>query len=104
MTVPELIIIVFLFLDTRSLANYNRMRFSTYDRDLDIIDGNCAVKEHGAWWYHSSCTYVNLNGYYGTPGTVCNVIDADSGWCGHIHYGVDGRLSLRTSLMMIRRK
>ncbi|XP_060568410.1 ficolin-2-like isoform X3 [Ruditapes philippinarum] len=88
-----------------SLAYNNRMQFSTYDRDLDIDikDRDCAEFYHGAWWYHG-CTYVNLNGYYASPGTECNFSGAARGWCGHIHYGVDGLYSLRTSSMMIRRK
>ncbi|XP_060567499.1 ficolin-1-like, partial [Ruditapes philippinarum] len=49
----------------------NQMPFTTYDRNLDTIGGNCAVREHGAWWYGYECTYVNLNGYYATPGTEC---------------------------------
>ncbi|XP_060568412.1 ficolin-2-like isoform X2 [Ruditapes philippinarum] len=81
----------------------NQMPFTTYDRDLDMIDENCAVNRHGAWWYNR-CTDINLNGYYATPGTLCEFPGADIGRCGHYHYGLDKRLSLRTSSMMIRRK
>jgi hypothetical protein len=107
MTVLKLIyIFVFLSLDTHYGFNYNnQMPFSTYDRDLDTISRNCAVAEHGAWWYmYNGCSRANLNGYYATPGTVCEFPGASRGWCGHIHYGFDNLYSLRTSSMMIRRK
>ncbi|XP_060569084.1 angiopoietin-related protein 7-like [Ruditapes philippinarum] len=46
-----------------ALENHNGMMFSTFDRDNDKYDSNCAVKYHGAWWY-KSCFYSNLNGQY----------------------------------------
>jgi hypothetical protein len=104
MTVLELINIVFLSLDTHYGFNHNnQMPFTTYDRDLDISRINCAVDRHGAWWY-GNCIFVNLNGYYATPGTECEFPGASKGTCGHIHYGFDDTYSLRTSSMMIRRK
>ncbi|XP_060557037.1 fibrinogen gamma chain-like [Ruditapes philippinarum] len=93
------------WLGTSNSFEYNNQQsFSTYDRDLDgSINNNCAADRHGAWWYYS-CTRVNLNGYYATPGTECEFPGADIGVCGHCHYGFDERLSLRTSSMMIKRK
>jgi hypothetical protein len=102
MTELELINIVFLFLDADiryGFAYNNQTPFTTYD----MLNGNCAEERHGAWWY-SGCTYINLNGYYATPGTLCEIPGAVKGNCGHWHYGIDKLLSLRTSSMMLRRK
>ncbi|XP_049533411.1 angiopoietin-related protein 1-like [Anopheles darlingi] len=45
--------------------SYNKgMKFTTKDRDNDLIaDTQCAHYTAGAWW-HNSCTYVNFNGLY----------------------------------------
>ena len=46
------------------LAYHDGMKFTTYDRDLDVYaPGNCAVYSYGAWW-HNSCNNVNINGQY----------------------------------------
>ncbi|XP_058120284.1 microfibril-associated glycoprotein 4-like [Anopheles ziemanni] len=38
-------------------------RFSTFDRDNDQDNNNCAEDRQGAWWY-LWCGYANLNGLY----------------------------------------
>uniref|UniRef100_H2YHW4 Fibrinogen C-terminal domain-containing protein n=1 Tax=Ciona savignyi TaxID=51511 RepID=H2YHW4_CIOSA len=46
-----------------SLSQHNGRPFSTKDVDNDSGGGNCAVHNHGAWWYHG-CLNSNLNGEY----------------------------------------
>ncbi|XP_049533404.1 angiopoietin-related protein 1-like [Anopheles darlingi] len=45
-----------------SLSYNKRMKFTTKDRDNDLLgDTQCAHITAGAWW-HNGCTYANLNG------------------------------------------
>ena len=44
-----------------AMASHNNMTFSTFDRDNDQSNGNCAVSYKGAWWYRG-CFNANLNG------------------------------------------
>ena len=44
-------------------ARHNGKEFSTFDRDNDNDDGNCARERQGAWWY-DDCGFSNLNGLY----------------------------------------
>ena len=46
---------------------HNDMAFSTWDRDNDRWDGNCAEKYSGGWWFNA-CIGVNLNGEYKSDG------------------------------------
>ena len=44
----------------------NGMPFSTTDQDHDnFLGSSCADKDKGGWWYNY-CTWINLNGDYGT--------------------------------------
>lgn len=57
-----------------SLSSHYGKKFSTYDVDNDDLpiqlwNGNCAKRFHGAWWY-SMCYNSNLNGKYYTNGIV----------------------------------
>jgi ficolin len=50
-----------------SLIIHNGQAFTTYDKDQDISDRNCAEYYKGAWWHHN-CHTSNLNGInYGVP-------------------------------------
>uniref|UniRef100_H2Z006 Fibrinogen C-terminal domain-containing protein n=1 Tax=Ciona savignyi TaxID=51511 RepID=H2Z006_CIOSA len=46
-----------------SLSQHSGFPFSTKDEDNDSSSVNCAIQNHGAWWY-SKCHYSNLNGIY----------------------------------------
>ncbi|KAL9961328.1 hypothetical protein ACROYT_G030245 [Oculina patagonica] len=47
-----------------SLTFHNGSQFTTKDQDNDLnADGNCAIKNKGAWWY-KNCHKSNLNGAY----------------------------------------
>ena len=42
----------------------NGSKFTTFDTDNDeCVDVNCAVTNHGGWWY-KYCTNIRLNGNY----------------------------------------
>ena len=48
------------------LSYSDRGSFSTFDQDNDDYPNvNCAVSNHGAWWYKQNSA-VNLNGEWGT--------------------------------------
>ncbi|NXP14954.1 ANGL3 protein, partial [Thinocorus orbignyianus] len=50
-----------------ALPEQTELRFSTADRDMDIIsDFNCPENYLGGWW-HSECEETNLNGKYVAP-------------------------------------
>ncbi|XP_014794621.1 PREDICTED: angiopoietin-related protein 3 [Calidris pugnax] len=50
-----------------ALPEQTQLRFSTADRDVDIInDFNCPENFLGGWW-HSECEETNLNGKYVAP-------------------------------------
>ncbi|KGL92463.1 Angiopoietin-related protein 3, partial [Charadrius vociferus] len=50
-----------------ALPEQTELRFSTADRDVDIInDFNCPENYLGGWW-HSECEETNLNGKYVAP-------------------------------------
>ncbi|KFP63452.1 Angiopoietin-related protein 3, partial [Cariama cristata] len=50
-----------------ALPEQTELRFSTADRDVDLInDFNCPENYLGGWW-HSECEETNLNGKYVAP-------------------------------------
>ncbi|XP_017292488.1 fibrinogen alpha chain [Kryptolebias marmoratus] len=44
-------------------TSHNGRKFSTFDKDNDECQGNCAEEFGGGWWYNS-CQSANLNGIY----------------------------------------
>ncbi|XP_068135000.1 fibrinogen alpha chain [Hyperolius riggenbachi] len=53
--------------DDSKHTSHNSMKFSTYDKDSDKWEENCAEMYGGGWWYNN-CQAVNLNGIYYTGG------------------------------------
>ena len=50
-----------------SFTTNSGSKFSTYDRNNNDADYNCAQRYRAGWWF-DSCTLVNLNGVYGVSG------------------------------------
>uniref|UniRef100_A0A8C4DSV2 Fibrinogen C-terminal domain-containing protein n=1 Tax=Dicentrarchus labrax TaxID=13489 RepID=A0A8C4DSV2_DICLA len=78
------------------LSYHNGQKFSTFDKDQDSSDRNCAKFFLGAFWYND-CHRSNPNGVYrwGADGTIFAVGVEWKHWKGHDY-------SLKTISMKIR--
>ncbi|XP_071360355.1 microfibril-associated glycoprotein 4-like isoform X2 [Trachinotus anak] len=52
-----------------SLTNHKSMKFTTYDKDQDQWDKNCAQHFLGSFWYNA-CHMANPNGMYAPHGAI----------------------------------
>ncbi|XP_022081435.1 ficolin-1-like [Acanthaster planci] len=73
-----------------SLSMHNGAKFSTWDKDNDVSDVNCASLYSGGWWF-TDCLDSNLNGeYFGTGNHTSALTNQGiiwSSWKGR-HYSV----------------
>ncbi|XP_048051115.1 microfibril-associated glycoprotein 4-like [Megalobrama amblycephala] len=81
-----------------SLTYHNGMKFSTFDKDQDTSEGNCAKRFLGAFWY-AACHHANPNGVYlwGEDPTIFAIGDV---W---YHYKSNYAVGLKSISMKIKR-
>ncbi|XP_071314340.1 fibrinogen-like protein 1 isoform X2 [Trachinotus anak] len=78
-------------------ASHQGMKFSTYDRDNDNYQENCAQEDKGGWWFNK-CHSAHLNGMYYPSGHYSAATDDGIVW-----YTWRGWwYSLKTSIMKLR--
>lgn len=77
-------------------GSHQRMKFSTWDRDHDNYEGNCAEEDQSGWWFNR-CHSANLNGLY-YLGSYSNKTDNGVVW--HTWHG--WWYSLKSVVMKIR--
>lgn len=41
-------------------GGHQRMKFSTWDRDHDNYEGNCAEEDQSGWWFNRFDVFINI--------------------------------------------
>ncbi|XP_068445201.1 microfibril-associated glycoprotein 4-like [Clinocottus analis] len=79
-----------------SLMHHNNMKFTTFDKDLDMWENNCAQHYLGGFWYNK-CHAANPTGMYAPHGAIPydSVSNSWQMWKGQ-------QYSLKTIAMKIR--
>ncbi|XP_052761880.1 microfibril-associated glycoprotein 4-like [Mya arenaria] len=73
--------------------------FTSYNKNFTAKGSYCGDIAQGGWWYYS-CSYINLNGPYKTPGIIpTGVIDKHFMY----YYSFRHNEALKASRMMLRR-
>ncbi|KAK7929475.1 hypothetical protein WMY93_005870 [Mugilogobius chulae] len=67
-----------------SLSGHNNMKFTTFDKDQDVWENNCAKTFLGGFWY-GACHHTNPNGIYrrGLDTTIHAIGMEWKTWKGH---------------------
>ncbi|CAM4458313.1 unnamed protein product [Leuciscus chuanchicus] len=80
-----------------SLTYHNGQKFSTFDKDQDSSDTNCAKRFLGGFWYNT-CHYANPNGVYlwGEDPTIFAIGDV---W---YHWKTSHAVGMKTISMKIK--
>nr|XP_046274218.1 fibrinogen gamma chain-like [Scatophagus argus] len=60
-------------------TSHNGMQFSTFDKDNDKYDGNCAMQDGSGWWMNK-CHAAHLNGKYYQGGRYTEKDAGESGY------------------------
>ncbi|XP_050957340.1 microfibril-associated glycoprotein 4 isoform X1 [Labeo rohita] len=74
-----------------SLTFHNGLKFTTFDKDQDIDDNNCAKMRLGGFWYRATpCHYTNPNGIYlwGRDATIFGIGNAWYTWENSVAVGM----------------
>ena len=68
-----------------AMTGHNNMKFSTFDRDQDLDQTNCALHfQNGGWWF-SSCFHTNPNGPYRIGSTDVGIGIMWKQWKGYMY-------------------